>query len=109
MLSKENRAKLYASKQPDGRYRKEIENTGVFLSGIDEMLPFIAQQPNGVWQAFDHEPILTLNGWYRVGDRPNDLTIEGNLNIPWNKTLCINERYNHIIKRVRKTIKVKGF
>ena len=109
MTSKEQRQKLYQAKLPNGKYRKEIENTGVFLSNIDEILPFIAQQPNGVWQAFDHEPVLTENGWVRVGDRPDDLTIEGTLNIPWNKTLCINERYSHIIKRVRKTIKIKSF
>lgn len=109
MLSKEERIVLYNCKQPNGKYRKEIENTCVFLSDVDEMLDYIAQQPNGLWQAFDYEPVLTDSGWSRVGDRPDNLKVEGDLNIPWQKTLCYNPRYGSKIVRLRKTLRVRGF
>ena len=106
MKTKEERAALYACKQPNGKYRKEIENSGVFLSDVDEILPYIAQQPNGVWQAFDDKPILTENGWSRVGDRPDNLVVEGDLGLKWQQTLCFNERYGHKIKRLRRTFRI---
>jgi hypothetical protein len=109
MLTKEDRTALYNCKQSNGKYRKEIENSGVFLAGIDEMNPYIAQQPEGQWQSFDHMPIISVNGWNRVGDRPDNLSVEGNLNIPWEQTLCSNPRYGSKIVRIRKTIRVRGF
>lgn len=109
MRTKEDRIKLYECKQTNGKYRKEIENSGVFLSDIDEMLPYIAQQPNGQWQAFDFEPTLTPNGWDRVGDRPDNIKIEGDIGLKWTQTLCYNERYHFKIVRIRKSIRVSGY
>jgi hypothetical protein len=54
-------------------------------------------------------PIISVNGWNRVGDRPDNLSVEGNLNIPWEQTLCSNPRYGSKIVRIRKTIRVRGF
>ena len=98
---------LYDCKQPNGKYRKEIENTGVFISDIWEMQNYIAQQPNGQWQAFDYEPILTERCWERQGDQPDNLKVEGDLGIPWNKTLCRHERYQPKLIRMRKTLRVR--
>jgi len=95
---------LYACKQENDRYRKEIENTGVFVSGIWEMLEYAAMQPNGQWQAFDYEPILTESGWSYVGDSPDDLYVEGDLNVHWSKTLCKHERYEIKLSRIRKVL-----
>jgi len=107
MRSDEERRSLYACKQSNGKYRKEIENTGVFLSGIDEMMNYIAQQPNGQWEAFDFKPMLTDYGWERQGDRPDKLTVEGDIGLDWKLTLCHHERYSAKIKRIRRTMYIR--
>lgn len=105
-MDKEKRAALYACKQENEKYRKEIENTGVFVSDIWEMLHYVAQQPNGQWQAFDYMPVLTEKGWSRQGDQPDNLQVEGDLNIPWQNTLCTHDRYEPKLVRVRRTFRV---
>jgi len=105
-MSKEERQLLYACKQPNGKYRKQIEKTGVFISNIWEMLDYVAQQPSGIWQAFDEKPVLTETGWRSYGDRPDNLEVEGDLGLHWSKTLCKHERYHHILKRERRTFRV---
>lgn len=110
MYDKERKIALFACKQVNtDKYTKEIENTGIFLSDIWEMMNYIAMQPNGQWQAFDYEPLLTEYGWSRQGDRPDNLKASGDLGIPWSKTLCKHERYEPKIKRMRRKILVKGF
>jgi hypothetical protein len=97
---------LYACKQPDGSERKEIESSGVFLTGLHYYHHCVAQQPNGQWQAFDEKPVLSHDGWQRVGDRPDDLKVEGDLGVSWEKTLCIHDRYKVKLTRERKTFRV---
>ena len=107
MSNNEERKLLFACKQANGRYRKQIENSGVFISGIWEMLDYVAQQPSGLWQAFDEKPVLTETGWQSYGDRPDNLTAEGSLNLHWSLTLCKNDRYKHALTRVRRTLRVR--
>lgn len=110
MDDKERKIALFACKQGNtNKYTKEIEDTGIFLSDIDEMMCYIAMQPNRQWQAFDYEPLLTEHGWNRQGDRPDNLTASGDVGLHWSKTLCKHERYHPKIKRMRRKFIVKGF
>lgn len=106
MKTDEEAKALYACKQPNGSERKEIENTGVFLTGLHYYHRCVAQQPNGQWEAFDETPVLTATGWSRVGDQPDKLSVEGDLNLSWDKTLCNHERYNVKLTRERRTFRV---
>lgn len=108
MSSDAERKALHACKQPNGSERKEIESTGVFLTGLYYYHHCVAQQPNGQWQAFDETPVLTANGWQRVGDQPDNLTVEGDLGLAWDKTLCNHERYKVKLTRERRSFKVSG-
>lgn len=108
MKSDSERKALFACKLPDGSERKEIESTGFFVSGLHYYHHAVAQQPNGQWEAFDETPVLTSSGWVSYGDRPDVLKVEGVFSLSWEKSLCIHERYEVALKRVRKTINVSG-
>lgn len=99
---------LYSCVQKDGSFRKEIESSSVFLTGLRHYTEYVAQQPNGKWEGFDCKPVLTASGWDYQGDRPESLTVEGSLSVSWDKTLCKHERYQVKLQRDRKTFRVKG-
>lgn len=105
-MNSAERQALYACHQGNGKYRKEIEKTGVFISNLWEMMPYVAQQPNGQWQAFDEKPVLTEHGWTSYGDRPDNVQVEGDLGLAWQKTLCRHERYQPKLIRERRTLRV---
>lgn len=108
MNSNEEKKALSACIQRDGSYRKEIESTGVFLGGLRYYTEYVAQQPNGQWQAFDCQPVLTDKGWDYQGDSPDNLKVEGDLGVAWDKTLYRHDRYKPTLSRERKTFRVKG-
>lgn len=108
MNSDAERKALYACKQPNGSERKEIESSGVFLTGLYYYHHCVAQQPNGQWQAFDEKPVLTAKGWEKVGDSPDNLIVDGDLGIAWDKTLCYHERYKATLTRERRSFNVSG-
>ena len=49
---------------------------------------------------------LYKNGWRRQADQPDNLKVEGDLNVPWQNTLCTHDRYEPKLVRVRRTFKV---
>lgn len=108
MSNDEEKKALHACVQKNGSFRKEIESTGVFLTGMQYYTEYVAQQPNGQWQGFDCLPVLTATGWSYQGDSPESLKVEGELSVPWDKSLCRHERYKPIMTRERKTLRVKG-
>lgn len=108
MSKEEELDALYECIQKDGSFRKEIESSGVFLKGLHYYTEYVAQQPNGQWEGFDCQPVLTAKGWDYQGDSPEKLGSEGNLGVSWDKTLCKHERYKPKLSRERKTFRVKG-
>lgn len=108
MKTDKERAELNACNQKDGSFRKEIESSGVFLTGMHYYTEYVAQQPNGRWEGFDCLPTLTERGWSYNGDSPESLKAEGDLGLSWEQTLCKHKRYETKMIRERKTFKVSG-
>lgn len=106
MNTGKKQSKLSAFNQKDGSFRKEIESYGVFLTGMHYYTEYVAQQPNGRWEGFDCLPTLTEHGWSHNGDSPESLTVEGDLGLLWNQTLCKHERYEPKMIRQRRSFKV---